>query len=102
MTRFDLIFLIRDVRDAQRDLQIAKHVIDLHSTGKTVKRQEHNSAEVQLNLESDVLVAEEIQEEELGDEDGEAAAAMPQVSARAAGSDGDRGLGLCVVQYCFC
>jgi len=32
LSRFDLIFLVRDVRDEERDLQIANHVIQLHAS----------------------------------------------------------------------
>eukprot|EP00392_Amoebophrya_sp_AT5.2_P012758 g12865.t1 len=34
LSRFDLIFLIRDVQDAERDLMLAKHVIRLHGASK--------------------------------------------------------------------
>merc|ERR1719191_2180885 len=34
LSRFDMIFLVRDVRDEDRDLMIAKHVLDLHRGGQ--------------------------------------------------------------------
>merc|ERR1719217_88637 len=34
LSRFDMIFLVRDVRDEDRDLMIAKHVIELHKGGQ--------------------------------------------------------------------
>jgi DNA replication licensing factor MCM5 len=38
LSRFDLIFLVKDVKDEERDLQIAKHVISLHATATSLKR----------------------------------------------------------------
>jgi len=34
LSRFDMIFLVRDVRDEERDLMIARHVIELHKGGQ--------------------------------------------------------------------
>merc|ERR1719281_2273515 len=34
LSRFDMIFLVRDVRDEDRDLMIARHVIELHKGGQ--------------------------------------------------------------------
>jgi DNA replication licensing factor MCM5 len=31
LSRFDLIFIIRDVRDIERDERVARHVMSLHS-----------------------------------------------------------------------
>jgi len=33
LSRFDMIFLVKDVRDSERDRMIAKHVLDLHKGG---------------------------------------------------------------------
>jgi DNA replication licensing factor MCM5 len=35
LSRFDLIFIVRDVRNVERDMNIANHVIRLHMTGAT-------------------------------------------------------------------
>ena len=34
LSRFDLIFLVRDMRDEQRDRDICKHVISVHMTSQ--------------------------------------------------------------------
>ena len=36
LSRFDLIFLIRDVHDAERDFRLAQHVIGLHGSKSKV------------------------------------------------------------------
>jgi DNA replication licensing factor MCM5 len=33
LSRFDLIFIIRDVRDVERDERVARHVMSLHAGG---------------------------------------------------------------------
>mmetsp|Transcript_57710 Transcript_57710/g.135451 ORF Transcript_57710/g.135451 Transcript_57710/m.135451 type:complete len:766 (+) Transcript_57710:89-2386(+) len=40
LSRFDLIFIIRDVRDAERDQRIARHVMSLHSGGASAEAKE--------------------------------------------------------------
>eukprot|EP00249_Psilotum_nudum_P028869 c38848_g1_i1 orf=883-3066(-) len=32
LSRFDLIFIVKDARDHQRDMQIAKHIVNVHTT----------------------------------------------------------------------
>merc|ERR1719158_2254993 len=34
LSRFDMIFLVKDVRDVERDMIIARHVLDLHKGGQ--------------------------------------------------------------------
>jgi hypothetical protein len=34
--RFDLIWLVRDIKNAQRDEKIARHVIELHSVSFSI------------------------------------------------------------------
>jgi DNA replication licensing factor MCM5 len=43
LSRFDLIFLVKDVRDEARDLQIATHIISLHSTARSDQNEESNA-----------------------------------------------------------
>ena len=40
LSRFDCIFLCKDVRDINKDSNLAQHIIDLHITGKSHDRQE--------------------------------------------------------------
>jgi len=46
LSRFDMMFLVKDVRDADRDFNIAKHVIDLHASAGSAQAEE--AAEVPL------------------------------------------------------
>ena len=36
LSRFDLIFIVRDVRDEERDRGIAKHVMGVHINASTL------------------------------------------------------------------
>ena len=38
MTRFDLIFVVRDIPTKERDEKIARHIIELHTPQGTDKR----------------------------------------------------------------
>ncbi len=40
MSRFDLIFIIRDVRDIERDERVARHIMSLHSGASAVDKVE--------------------------------------------------------------
>jgi hypothetical protein len=40
LSRFDLIFIIRDVRDVERDERVARHVMSLHAGGSTAEKVE--------------------------------------------------------------
>ena len=46
LSRFDCIFLVKDVRDVAKDIKIADHVFDLHMNGKTLEKD--NEAEISL------------------------------------------------------
>ena len=43
LSRFDLIFLVRDVRDEDRDMQIATHVIALHASAAGGQQQQQGA-----------------------------------------------------------
>ncbi|CAE7598014.1 MCM5 [Symbiodinium pilosum] len=38
LTRFDMMFLVKDVRDAEKDYTLAKHLISLHNEGQQEER----------------------------------------------------------------
>jgi DNA replication licensing factor MCM5 len=45
LSRFDMIFLVKDARDAERDKRIARHVIDVHSNRFVEMQQQPDSGE---------------------------------------------------------
>lgn len=45
LSRFDCIFLVRDIRDEQHDKQLASHVVNLHM-GNTVSMEEQSEIEI--------------------------------------------------------
>lgn len=38
LSRFDLIFIVKDARDRQRDMQIARHIVNVHTSAGTVSK----------------------------------------------------------------
>merc|ERR1719327_2459051 len=46
LSRFDMIFLVKDVRDPERDRMLAKHILELHKSG--VERQTGETAPVSV------------------------------------------------------
>ena len=48
LSRFDLIFIVRDVRDEARDQMLAKHVMGVHMNAET----EAGVAEGEIDLET--------------------------------------------------
>ena len=42
LSRFDMIYILRDVHDERRDETLAKHVMNVHTTGSTVERAAEN------------------------------------------------------------
>ncbi|KAJ1428371.1 MCM2/3/5 family-domain-containing protein [Ochromonadaceae sp. CCMP2298] len=46
LSRFDMIFIVRDVRDAERDISIAKHVMGVHINSSIQDSSANNSAEI--------------------------------------------------------
>lgn len=38
LSRFDLIFIVKDARDRQRDMQIAKHIVSVHTSAGAVSK----------------------------------------------------------------
>ncbi|KAH7297734.1 hypothetical protein KP509_25G009500 [Ceratopteris richardii] len=38
LSRFDLIFIVKDARDRQRDMQIAKHIVSVHTNAGAVSK----------------------------------------------------------------
>lgn len=40
LSRFDMIYILRDVHDEARDETLAKHVMNVHATGTTAERAE--------------------------------------------------------------
>lgn len=46
MSRFDCIFIVRDIREEGADKAIAHHVVNLHTTGRNMA--EDNNAEVSI------------------------------------------------------
>ena len=47
LSRFDLIFIIRDIRDVERDERVARHIMGLHSGGAAPQ-----TVEAEINLET--------------------------------------------------
>jgi len=48
LSRFDLIFIVRDIRDVERDKQIANHVVDIHIKDTSTM----DTAEGEIGLET--------------------------------------------------
>lgn len=46
LSRFDCIFLVKDVRDTNKDTKIADHVFELHMNGKTAEKE--NESEIPI------------------------------------------------------
>ena len=46
LSRFDCIFLVKDVRDTNKDTKVADHVFELHMNGKTLEKE--NESEIPL------------------------------------------------------
>ncbi|CAM6127448.1 unnamed protein product [Calypogeia fissa] len=42
LSRFDLIFIVRDVRDHRRDMEIARHIVNVHATATSVTKDSDN------------------------------------------------------------
>ncbi|KAJ7120657.1 hypothetical protein O6H91_Y564700 [Diphasiastrum complanatum] len=42
LSRFDLIFIVKDARNHQRDMQIARHVVTVHATAGAVSKDSEN------------------------------------------------------------
>ena len=46
LSRFDCIFLVRDIHDAKRDESMANHIVEINAAGNTIK--ENNSGEISI------------------------------------------------------
>ena len=55
LSRFDLIFIVRDVRDEQRDMDIARHVMGVHIQASDAGRRKERDAEIDLKTMKDFV-----------------------------------------------
>lgn len=51
LSRFDMIFIVKDVHDQNRDITLARHIINVHlNANKTTQLEAHTDGEIPLNV----------------------------------------------------
>ncbi|XP_013117175.2 DNA replication licensing factor Mcm5 [Stomoxys calcitrans] len=50
LSRFDMIFIVKDVHDESRDITLAKHIINVHLSSNKTSSAEQNEGEISLSV----------------------------------------------------
>ena len=73
LSRFDCIFLVKDVHDVKRDEQMASHIVDINAAGKVLTSDKKEEGEISINdLKKYIAYARMKCSPRLNDDSGEA------------------------------